>query len=205
MNKSETARWVALLHQNIEKDHSSAPDFVGQAFLSAGDYDVAAWFSTIRKGDNRGRPYLSMQWSSRGDGTVSQRVNVFLWEVTERAAETDPHFKARENLGGQSLKFAARIEPSGTLHRLHVVIEPFTAEEDLSPIAREVQEKLNSFVKEARLRLPAKKKSEPPRAEATAPKAEPDDGVLEAEPSDIPFKTTVYKDVQKSRLNRLVL
>ena len=179
---------MALLHQNVEKDHSSAPDFIGEAFLGAGDYDVAAWFSTIRKGNNKGRPFISMQWTSRGGGAVSQRVNVFLWEVTERAAENDPHFKARESLNGQTLKFSARIEPAGSLHRLHVVIEPFAAEEDLSPVARETQERLNTFVKEARLRLPAKKKkSELSSAEAVAPKAEPDDVVLDAEPTEIPF------------------
>ena len=117
--------WQIILPQSVEKTHENAPDFVGDALIGTTLYDVAVWFGQISKGNNRGRPYLGLQLVSKGN--ASQKVNVSLWEKVNRTGPEDPHFKTREQLNGQELKFAAWIEPVGELFQLRVLIEPFLA------------------------------------------------------------------------------
>jgi hypothetical protein len=154
MTTDKSPSWEILLSQNIDKSRSEAPDFAGEAYIGTGAYDSAAWFGTVNKGANKGRPYVSLTLSSNGSVSL-QKVSINLWEKTNRAAETEPHFRTREKFNGQDLKFSAWVEPAGELHALRIVIEPFTVNpDDLSEAAKETQRRLNTFLAEAQLRLP---------------------------------------------------
>jgi hypothetical protein len=168
------------------KQRPEAPDFTGEAYLGSSLYDVAAWLGVIGKGSNKGRPYIGLQLSSQGSGS-SHKTNISLWEKQDRTAPSDPHFKCREMLNGQQLKFSAWVQPAGAVHSLRVLIEPFAAgADDLSEAALETQKRLAAFVQEAQLRLPDPQQPElpSPPAEKRKHKAEPE---LDTEPNDSPF------------------
>jgi hypothetical protein len=154
--------WEFVLNQNVEKERAEVPDFTGSAYLGSSLYDAAAWFGTIGKGANRGRPYVGLLLSVQGSAS-SHKTNISLWEKSNRTAATDPHFKTREQLNGQDLKFSAWVEPVGSLHALRIVIEPFAVgADDLSEAAFATQQRLAAFVQEARLRLPDPQQPELP-------------------------------------------
>jgi hypothetical protein len=54
---------------------------LGEAHMGASLYDVAAWFGTINKGKNQGRPYLGLQLTSKSN---AQKISVSLWEKANR-------------------------------------------------------------------------------------------------------------------------
>jgi hypothetical protein len=154
MNTENTPSWEIILAQNVGKQRAEVPDFTGEAHLGANLYDDAAWFGTIGRGANKGRPYVGLQLTSQGSAS-SQKVVISLWEKVNRLAPAGPHFKTREQLNGQDLKFSAWVEPVGSLHRLRIVIEPFMAgDSNLSKAALETQKRLRAFVQEAQQRLP---------------------------------------------------
>jgi hypothetical protein len=187
--------WEFSLDQFIEKDHENAPDFIGEAHIGTSLYDVAAWFGEISKGKNQGRPYLGLQLTSKGNAT--QKVSISLWEKANRKTTADPHFKTREQLNGQELKFAAWIQPVGEIYRLRIVIEPFSAKAgDLSEAAMETHTRLSLFVQEAQLRLPGGERPELPPGKSVTPEVgslsnkrsrEETDPDPDVEPDDIPF------------------
>jgi hypothetical protein len=188
----DTEAWGFTLPQNLDKNRAEVPDFTGQAFIGNCPYDVAGWFGTIGKGANKGRPYVGLQFTATGN-VSSSKVTVSLWEKVSRASETDPHFKTRDQLNGQDLKFSAWVEPVGSLHQLRIVIEPYTiGPEDLSEAAKETQTRLASFLKEANLRLPNAQQPELPIGKSPhelkgRPRKTERDPDLDVEPSDIPF------------------
>jgi hypothetical protein len=203
MNTEKNPVWEILLPQNVGKERREIPDFTAEgALIGTSLFDIGAWFGEIKKGNNRGRPYLGLALNSKGN--ASQKITVSLWEKLNRMAEIDPHFTAREQLNGQDLRFSAWVESAGSsLHVLRLRIEPFSVgAEDLNDAALETQNRLTSFLKEARLRLPNAQQPELPIG-ATAKKKRGSE--TDTEPDDIPFKTTVYKDVRNSQLNRRVL
>jgi hypothetical protein len=199
--------WEIILPQNIDKQHTDVPDFTGDACIGSTLYDAAAWFREISKGQNIGRPFVGLQLTSKGN--VSQKVSISLWEKQNRTNAADPHFKTKEQLNGQNLKFAAWIVPTGGLYSLRIVIEPFSASaNDLSEAALETHTRLQDFLEQSQLRLsnsesqaPAKlsapennsdnitnKRSGKPKPAALkrAVRDEPDPD-LDVEPDSIPF------------------
>jgi hypothetical protein len=168
----ETAQsWEIILPQNIEKQHSDLPDFTGEAHIGTTLYDAAAWFREISKGHNIGRPFVGLQLVSKGN--VTQKVSISLWEKQNRTTAADPHFKTREQLNGQTLKFSAWIVPAGELYNLRIAIEPFSANaNDLSEAALETHVRLEDFMEKAQLRLPTGQQPELP-AGKTASEAVP--------------------------------
>jgi hypothetical protein len=203
MNTKPTPSWEIILLQNIGKERREVPDFTAEgALIGTSIFDIGAWFDEIKKGNNRGRPYLGLALSSTGN--ASQKISISLWEKVNRTSETDPHFTTREQLNGQDLRFSAWVENAGSsLHALRLRIEPFSVgAEDLSEAAAEVQTRLTLFLKEAQLRLPNAQQPELPIGAAAKKKRGSE---TDTEPDDIPFKTTVYKDVRNSQLNRRVL
>jgi hypothetical protein len=192
MNTETTSAWEVVLPQNLDKNRAEAPDFTGQAFIGNSPYDVAGWFGTIGKGANKGRPYVGLQFTATGN-VSSFKVTVSLWEKVSRTSETDPHFKTRDQLNGQDLKFSAWVETVGSLHQLRVLIAPYTiGPEDLSEAALETQARLASFLKEANLRLPNAQHPElplgkPPHESKGRHRKTERDPDLDVEPSDIPF------------------
>jgi hypothetical protein len=179
--------WEFVLNQNVEKQRPEVPDFIGSAYLGSSLYDAAAWFGTIGKGVNKGRPYVSLQLSIQGSAS-SHKTNISLWEKRNRITSADPHFKARETFNGQELTFTAWVTPKGALHFLRIIIEPFTASaDDLSEAAFEIQKRLSAFVEEARLRLPDPQQPELPIPLAVKKKKRGAEPELDGEPNDIPF------------------
>jgi hypothetical protein len=192
MNTEKNPVWEILLPQNVGKERREIPDFTAEgALVGTSLFDIGAWFGEIKKGNNRGRPYLGLALSSTGN--ASQKINISLWEKVNRTSETDPHFTAREQLNGQDLRFSAWLEPAGSsLHVLRLRIEPFAVgAEDLSEAAAETQTRLTAFLKEAQLRLPNPQQPELPIGKPSSEKKrhakDEDDSKLDAEPNDLPF------------------
>jgi hypothetical protein len=188
-----TQSWEITLSQNIEKAHPNVPDFLGEALIGTTHYDVAAWLKEISKGSNTGRPFVSVQLTSKSNTT--QKVSISLWEKQDRQRDADPHFKTREKLNGQQLTFYGWIVPDGDLYALRVAIEPFSAlAGDLSEAALETHQRLTAFIAEAQLRLPNGQRPELPATQSDPPPAparkvagpKPGTGA-EHDPDDIPF------------------
>ena len=206
----QTTRWDFVLSQNAEKEHEKAPDFLGEAQIGNGLYDVAGWFGTINKGKSVGRPYLGLALTSKSN---SQKIQISLWEKSNRKSPEDAHFKNREQFNGQELKFSAWIDPSGDLYQVRVLIEPANSgADDLSEDARETLGRLKEFVEQSQLRLSGG--SQPPRAALPAakesnvmrparsevgPRPRPKDPDLDGAPDDIPFATHIYREVKSWR------
>jgi len=140
------AKWEATLFQNVEKEHSEQPDFKGALVFGVDTYDVVAWLREVKKGSHAGRPYLSMQLTPTDDSGAVERANIALWEKRYRTAETDPHFKGKESLNGEVLKFSARIKLAGSLHAVQLSVERLTADdEEMGALAKETQRRLAAF------------------------------------------------------------
>jgi len=155
------ANWEATLFQNVEKEHSEQPDFKGALVFGVDTYDVVAWLREVKKGSHAGRPYLSMQLTPTDDSGAVERANIALWEKRYRTAETDPHFKGKESLNGEVLKFSARIKLAGSLHAVQLSVERLTADdEEMGALAKETQRRLAAFMDEARAQLDAKQPAE---------------------------------------------
>jgi hypothetical protein len=192
MNTKPTPSWQIVLQQNIGKERREVPDFTAEgAQIGPSLFDVGAWFREIKKGNNRGRPYLGLALSSTGN--ASQKISISLWEKVNRTSETDPHFTVREQLNGQDLRFSAWVENVGSsLHALRLRIEPFSVDaEDLSEAAAETQTRLTAFLKEAQLRLPNAQQPDLPIGKPSVERKRrvKDEHApnLDADPEDIPF------------------
>jgi hypothetical protein len=185
---SET--WEMTLPQSLSKTHDKAPDFTGEANLGTTNYEVAAWFGEISKGNNVGHPYIGLTLTAKSSAST-QKINISLWEKQNRKTADDPHFKSTEEVQGCKLCFAAWIEEVGVLHQLKVRIVPFSiTTEEMSEPAIETHERLVAFLKGTALRLtegePLRKKPAPaPSLSQKVRRVQDPD--LDVEPGDLPF------------------
>jgi uncharacterized protein (DUF736 family) len=157
MSNPNTECWEIVLAQNLDKEIENHPDFAGKVSMASILYKAGAWLRETKGG----RPYISLQLKNETDAT-EQKINVSLWEKTNRESTEDPHFKTKETLHGKQYTFSAWLVAEGDFHELRIAVAPLSADAaSLSEHALKSHQRNADFVKTAQMQLPARAASAP--------------------------------------------
>jgi hypothetical protein len=168
MNKTIT------LLENIEKEATTHPDFIGPMMIGETKYEAAAWLNRTRK-DNS--PLVSLQLSISRDESVS----VALWQKKNRTSASDPHFRGKQLINDTHWNFSAWLETQRSgMHSLRIEFSELGAE--LTQAAIENRSKIENFIKELSIKPIVE-----PDPVVSAPAKRIGKPELDNEPDDIPF------------------
>lgn len=200
MSTAQTSSFT--LAENSARDDDKAPHFSGNVIIDRIPYEAAAWLGTTRNGD----PYVSLSLRPAGDRN-GQKVSVSIWQKKNRTAEADPHFRVSQPILDVNYSLAATLrQDTGTeLFSLILEMTPMGADE-LSPQAKMRHDEIARVftggpgpAPEPR-REPSKfaRAAQAPPGQTKMPPTLNEDG----EPDDIPFRSTIRRDIKASRLSR---
>lgn len=199
-----------ILQPNSERGDARQPGFIGagSAELGLSDYSSGCYLSTGEYGN-----YLDLRFNLRkefeGSGQAKQIKVLASQNKNCQAEKDDPHYRVKTEILGAKYKVKAwiRQDPTTLLFYVEIVFEEAEQIEpgELSPLARTAQQDALDFlsgmgvsVKPLPIEVP--KTAKPAREAGNQSRAARDPGLdPEAEPDDIPFKTTIYRDVRNHR------
>ena len=135
-----------VLAQNAEKETDKHPDFSEKISIGGILYEAAAWFGTVARGNNAGRPFISLRLASETNNSEA-KINIALWEKHNRKSQSEAHFRAKESFQSKRFDFSAWIEPAGNLFQLRITAEELS-QDDISPEAKQTCTRLAEFKRE---------------------------------------------------------